>query len=366
MSQDVLFVLTQKDIEMNAVKSSNIVNIFTNIVFVEPELYNNRELNIPQPVDVGGMLVNVDKINSFLKKINLDEKLKESIVNKNIYVLSFENFLQTIKKDVSGIESVTVYDSVNVHLFNKGTFTYNIGGLAEFPQIYIEEFKTVAKPITHIQEGTNKLIMLGFDKTFGSLITETKDVPEDNWCKEFNKFDRVEQIGTTLNSIDYKSFLFNSMKENDTLDISKIFTNITHRNMLSLSIVRKIVEFSQKNNINIDYVCGADENGIMFGSFIANLLGLPFVQIKHNSECVSESYDFDSYKVQQNMMEQNKVVLIVDDLITDGVKQKNISSLLNFFFPKVTLFFTLGLTEKNGEEAKEYMGDLFNNIIALF
>ncbi len=364
MSQDILFILTQKDLEMKAVKSSNLVNIFTNIIFVEPELYENRELNIPQPVDIGGMLVNVDKINSFLKKINSDEKLKEGVVNKNVYVLSFENFLQTIKKDDTGV--VTVYDSVNVHLYNKGTFTYTIGGLAEFPQIYIEEFKTVAKPIIQNQEGTNNPIMLGFDKTFGSLISEIKGAPEDNWCKEFNKFDRIEQIAVTLNSIDYKTFLFNTMKENDTLDLSKIFTNITHKNMLSISCIKKIVEFVKKNEINIDYICGADENGIMFGTFIANLLGLPFVQIKHNSDCISESYDFDSYKVQQNMMEQNKVVLIVDDLITDGLKQKSISSVLSFFFPRITLFFTLGLTEKNGDEAKEYMGDLFNNIIALF
>ena len=121
--------------------------MYKNIIFVEPELYKNRELNIPQPIELGGMLVNIDKINSFVKNITSNEELKKNIENKNYFVLSFVNFLQTIEKDISGVKTIKAYDVVNAHLFNNGTFTYTIGGSAEIPQIYIEELKTISKPI---------------------------------------------------------------------------------------------------------------------------------------------------------------------------------------------------------------------------
>lgn len=365
MSQDILFVLSQNHIEMEAVKASNLVRIFKNVIFIEPELYKNCELNIPQPIELGGMLVNVDRINTFMKNVLSDEKFTKNIQNENVYVLSITNFLQSIKKDVSGEEFIKGYDAVNVHLFHNGNFTYVIGGLADVPEIYIEELKSVSKPIFQTQEETNKQIILGCDKSIGSLIAEIKNVPEDNWCKEFNNFDRVQQIASALNDIDYKPLIINYLKTNDTLDITKCFTNITYKNMLNTTITKKIIEFTQENKLEIDYVSAAEENGLMLGVFISDILGLPFVPIKYHSECLTETYDYDSYKVQQNSMQNNKVVLIVDDIITDGVKQKSIHSILNFFFPRVSLFFTLGLVENQMETIKDHMGNLFNNIITL-
>jgi hypothetical protein len=366
MSQDVLFVLSQNHIEMEAIKSSNLVRIFKNIVFVEPELYKNTELTIPQPIELGGMLVNVDRINTFVKNISNDEKFKQTNVkSENMYILSMTNFLQSIKQDVSGKEIIKAQDAVNVHLFHNGTFTYTIGGLADVPEIYVEELKSISKPIFQVQEDTNKQIVLGCDKSLGSLIAEIKNVPEDNWCKEFNDFDRTQQIIYTLNNIDYKPLIINYLKENDSLDITKCFSNITYKNMLNVTITKKILDFTEKNKIVIDCISAAEENGIMLGVFISDILGLPFVPIKYHSECLSETYEYDSYKVQQNSMETNKVVLIVDDIITDGIKQKSIHSVLNFFFPRVSLFFTLGLFENQMESIKEHMGELFNNIITL-
>jgi hypothetical protein len=192
MSQDVLFVLTQNDLEMQAVKSSNLLNIFKNIIFVEPELYKNTELNIPQPIELGGMLVNIDKINSFVKNINTDEKLIKGIENKNYFVLSFVNFLKTIDNDISGVKTIKAYDAVNVHLFNKETFTYTIGGLAEIPNIYVEELKTISKPIFQNQDGTNKPILLGCNKTIGSL----------SWlCNYKQNVDPQEPYKTTIPSL---------------------------------------------------------------------------------------------------------------------------------------------------------------------
>ena len=66
MSLDVLFVLSQNIIEIEAVKSSNLTRIFKNIIFIQPELYKNTELNIPQPIELGSMLVSIDRINTFI------------------------------------------------------------------------------------------------------------------------------------------------------------------------------------------------------------------------------------------------------------------------------------------------------------
>ena len=370
MSLDVLFVLSQNNIEMEAIKTSNITRIFKNIIFIQPELYKNTELNIPQPIELGSMLVSIDRINTFVKAINDNEELKKSIEDKNYFILSIVNFLKTIENIVDGVKGFKTYDTVNLHLFNNGTFTYTIGGLADVPEIYIEELKSVSKPIFQVQKGStegvsNKEIVIGCDKSLSSLIAEIKNVPEDNWCKEFNNFDRIQQIRETINNIDYKPLIINYLKTYDSLDITKCFTNITYKNMLNITITKRLLQFTEQHKIEIDYVSAAEENGIMLGVFISDILGLPFVPIKYHSECLTETYDYDSYKVQQNSMENNKVVLIVDDIITDGVKQKSIHSVLNFFFPRVSLFFTLGLFENELENIKDHMGVLFNNIITL-
>ena len=60
---NILFVLSQNEIIMNAVKSSNLVNIFKNIIFIEEEMYMNDLIkSVVQPVGYGGSIISIEKI----------------------------------------------------------------------------------------------------------------------------------------------------------------------------------------------------------------------------------------------------------------------------------------------------------------
>ena len=135
--------------------------------------------------------------------------------------------------------------------------------------------------------------------------------------------------------------------------------------LLKDSLLNVFNSFKTKSNINVDYVVGVEGNGFILGTLLSEILNIPFVPARKDTESLSETFDYDSYKIQQNLIQSRKNILVVDDIIQDGLIQKNIHSLLNFFTPTVTLFFALGLNKNNLEKIKENMDDLANNIITL-
>ena len=345
-SENILFVLTQNPYIIEAVKSSKFVNLFRQIVFVEKQLYNSSNLNIPQPIELGAQVINSVNINSFLGNLQHHEILKQ-INKENIFVLSVQNFLQKVTDVSNNQELNEIVDMVNVHFVHNNICSYTVGSPARFPQIYFEELKSVSKVLGEKQDNSDVINIFGYDKTIGSLFTELKDIDAENWCKEFNDFDRVTQVRNTLNSINFTPMIINKMQHETTLDLSKVLSDNTYKMLLKDSLLNLFNDFKLKSNINIDYVVGVEGNGFILGTLLSELLNIPFVPARKYTESLSETYDYDSYKIQQNLIQLNKNILVVDDIIQDGLIQKNIHSLLNFFFPTVTLFFGLGLNKKN-------------------
>lgn len=368
-NRDFLFVLSQNSHIVEAVKSSKLSKIFKMIVFVEKELYSNPNLNIPQPIELGAQVINSVNINTFLLNMQNHDILKE-INKENVFILSVQNFLQKLT-DVSNNENVNnieIVEMVNVHFVHNDICTYSIGCPARFPQVYFEELKSVSKVLGEKLEGDsgeNKINIFGYDKTLGSLFSELKDLDSENWCKEFNDFNKKEQILNVLNQINFTPIILNKMQYENHLDLSRTLSNFTQKILLKDSLANVLNQFKLKTNINFDYVVGIEGDGAILGYIISDLLNIPFVPVKKELPCKGESYDYDSYKVQQNLIELNKNILIVDTIIEDGLTQKSVNSLLNFFFPNLTVFFGLGLNKNNLEQIKENMEDLLNNILTL-
>jgi adenine/guanine phosphoribosyltransferase-like PRPP-binding protein len=370
-NENILFVLSQNPHIIEAVKSSKFINLFRQTVFVEKELYNSN-INIPQPIELGSRVINAININTFLGNLQNHEMLK-NLDKENIFVLSIQNFLQKITDISNNQETVEIVDMVNVHFLHNNICSYAIGSPAKFPQIYFEELKSVSKLLGEKQENSDNITVFGYDKTLGSLFAELKNFDEENWCKEFNTFDRTTQVRNVLNSINFTQMIMSKMENNESnnesnnafLDMSKVLADNTYKLLLKDSLYNVFNNFKSKTNINIDYVVGIEGDGFILGTLLSEILNVPFVPARKDTESLSETFDYDSYKIQQNLIKFNKNILVVDDIIQDGQVQKNIHSLLNFFLPNLTLFFGLGLNKNNLEKIKENMDNLSNNIITL-
>jgi adenine/guanine phosphoribosyltransferase-like PRPP-binding protein len=360
-NENILFVLTQNPHIIEAVKSSKFINLFRQTVFVEKQLYNSN-INIPQPIELGSQIINSVNINSFLGNLQNHEILK-NLDKENIFVLSIQNFLQKVTDISNNQETTEIVDMVNVHFVHNNICSYAIGSPAKFPQIYFEELKSISKLLGEKQENSDNINVFGYDKTLGSLFAELKNVDEENWCKEFNTFDRTTQVRNVLNSINFTQMIMSKME--NFLDMSKVIADNTYKLLLKDSLHNVFKNFKIKSNINIDYVVGIEGNGFILGTLLSEILNVPFVPARKDTASFSETFDYDSYKIQQNLIKFNKNILVVDDIIQDGQVQKNIHSLLNYFFPNLTLFFGLGLNKNNIEKIKENLDDLSNNIITL-
>lgn len=76
----------------------------------------------------------------------------------------------------------------------------------------------------------------------------------------------------------------------------------------------------------IDVVCGIESRGFIFGSLIANKLGVPFVPIrkagKLPAKTISKSYDLEygtaTIEIHTDAVKPGQKVLMVDDLLATG------------------------------------------------
>jgi type III secretory pathway component EscU len=115
---NVLFILSQDETIINAVKSSCLVNIFRNIIFVEEEMYMNELVkSVIQPVGYGGSIISVEKIKTFIEQIKVKENLKD-MIPENYYVMTIESLIDIIgeeKKETCELVLVNLYHKENIY-----------------------------------------------------------------------------------------------------------------------------------------------------------------------------------------------------------------------------------------------------------
>lgn len=90
---------------------------------------------------------------------------------------------------------------------------------------------------------------------------------------------------------------------------------------------------------NLDYVAGIDARGFIFGSILADRLGIGFVPVRKKgklpyttvAEKYSLEYGFDEVEIHIDAFGEKKEanVLLVDDLIATGGTAKAAASLIN-------------------------------------
>ena len=338
---NILFVLSQNEVIINAVKTSILINLFKNIVFVESELYDdNTTIFVQQSVDNGGAYISKKKTENFLTNMKTYEHL-QNILPENIYILSIENFLS------KQFQKEEVTFNVYIQFSHNGICTNTSGIPAKFPQSYLDDLKSMCNTIIYKNEDELDII-LGYDKSIGLFIANDKNCPEDNWCKEFNSFDRTEQIVAAINFIEFRPIIMSRIPiENNFIDTLSILSDNTLKTILQYVILKKIKEIK----IDIDYVVGLESNGLIFGSMIATLINVPFVQIKN------DDIQKNSIKLNKNILDKN--ILVVDDILEDDKKIVMVNNLLQLTKPNTLNFFILG---KNNN----YLGELYKKIVFLF
>jgi len=99
---------------------------------------------------------------------------------------------------------------------------------------------------------------------------------------------------------------------------------------------------SRYSNYNLDYIAGIDARGFIFGSILADRLGVGFVTIRKKgklpyttvAEKYSLEYGFDEVEIHIDAFgdteaTQNAQVLLIDDLIATGGTATAAASLIN-------------------------------------
>ncbi|HHD81455.1 MAG TPA: adenine phosphoribosyltransferase [Campylobacterales bacterium] len=113
---------------------------------------------------------------------------------------------------------------------------------------------------------------------------------------------------------------------------------------------------------DLDYIAGIDARGFIFGSILADRLGVGFVPVRKKgklpyttvAEKYSLEYGFDEVEVHIDAFEGKKGarVLLIDDLIATGGTAKAASNLINKVEANcVECCFIAELTFLNGKES---------------
>jgi len=116
-------------------------------------------------------------------------------------------------------------------------------------------------------------------------------------------------------------------------DISTLLTNAKALNTLMTHLEERY------KNYDLDYIAGIDARGFIFGSILADRLGLGFVTIRKKgklpyttvAEKYSLEYGFDEVEVHIDAFDkkENARVLLIDDLIATGGTAAAAASLIN-------------------------------------
>ena len=119
-----------------------------------------------------------------------------------------------------------------------------------------------------------------------------------------------------------------------------IFKDITTLLSNPLALNRLMTHLEERyKNYDLDYIAGIDARGFIFGSILADRLGLGFVTIRKKgklpyttvAEKYSLEYGFDEVEVHIDAFGETKdaKVLLIDDLIATGGTATAAASLIN-------------------------------------
>lgn len=343
IQQDILFVLSQDKIIIEAVTKSKLIKVFKNIIFIEKELYELPEefskINLQQLVADMSFIISTEKMKSFNKSKMTDEKLK-NISEENIYILTIEKYIGNNKMS----EEMNICEFVNVELYHKNLCNYAIGSPAQFPQKYFEELNTVSNKILNEVDG--KQVILGYDKNINEIIAKNENCDENEWVNKFNDFNNIDHILNVVNSLNFNKIVLNDISNNNLISI---VSNYTHKQMLKDIIIRKFLSSEVLRSLNIDYIMGNEGNGYIYGMMVSELFNIPFIPITNNL----------------NININNTNVLVVDESIDTGKNIYDISQILNKNHASVNYLVLTENTETK-QQAQELLEDEYKKVHVLF
>lgn len=129
--------------------------------------------------------------------------------HQQVFIMAIENYLSV------NIDADTkVSDVALILLYHKGKYVATESIPAKVPlTLYTELLCAKSQPIIKDEDLIGYTTTLGYEME--ELMTSVKNMnlwksgwkSAQNWCQSFNPFDRVEQICTALNMIDYRCFL---------------------------------------------------------------------------------------------------------------------------------------------------------------
>ncbi|MBU1958288.1 adenine phosphoribosyltransferase [bacterium] len=166
-------------------------------------------------------------------------------------------------------------------------------------------------------------------------------------------------------SIEDRKIIENSIR--DIIDFPKpgiVFKDITTllNNPKGLKTLMNHLT-SRYESYNLDYIAGIDARGFIFGSILADRLGIGFVPVRKKgklpyttvAEKYSLEYGFDEVEVHIDAFpKENANVLLIDDLIATGGTAKAAASLIKKVGANcVEACFILELDFLNGREGIE-------------
>jgi adenine/guanine phosphoribosyltransferase-like PRPP-binding protein len=344
--QDVLFVLSQDKIVIEAITKSKLIKIFKNIIFIEKELYELPEefnkINLQQTVHDMSFIVCAEKFKSFNKSIMKDDKMK-NIPEENIYVLAIEKY---IGNNNTSEKENNICEYVNVELYHKKLCNYAVGSPANFPQKYFDELNTVSNKILNEVDG--KQIILGYDKKISEIIAKNENCDENEWVSKFNDFNNLDQITNVVNSLNFDKIILNDISNN----LINIFTNNTHKQMLKDVIIRKFLSTESLRIVNYDCVIGVEGNGNIYGMVLADLFNIPFIPFKNI--------------INTNINIYNSNILVVDECINTGKTIYDIAQYLKKYSLNNVNYFILTENTKSKQQLEDFLEDEYKKVHILF
>lgn len=165
---------------------------------------------------------------------------------------------------------------------------------------------------------------------------------------------------TETKKIDLKSYI-RSVKDFPKQGI--VFRDITTLLKDSVSLKATLEQLlEQIDGLKVNKIVGIESRGFMFGTMLAESLGVGFVPVrkpgKLPAETISETYDLeygqDKIEIHKDAIQQGDVILLHDDLLATGGTAKAAINLIEKCGGKVVqLLFIMELSFLNGRKKLE-------------
>ncbi len=102
--------------------------------------------------------------------------------------------------------------------------------------------------------------------------------------------------------------LTSGLKSPVYVDCRKIISFVNERNI----IIKKMINYLDKNNLNFDLIAGGETAGIPYAAFLAEKINKPMIYVRKKSK------GFGRNKQIEGEFKQNNLTILIEDLATDG------------------------------------------------